>query len=142
MAVIQDRNNKSVTEAKIGTVLGPGSQFHGEMISEGNIRIDGKFKGKIKSKGSLYIGKTGDIQADIDIGTIVIGGKVQGNVMVKTKAELISPAKLFGNINTPRISIAEGVIFEGTCTMNTRQKTKESIPQLPHTSSDNSTEKN
>ncbi|MBI5207581.1 MAG: polymer-forming cytoskeletal protein [Candidatus Firestonebacteria bacterium] len=132
MAVVQDRETRLDNSAKIGTLLGPGAKFHGEMVSDGNIRIDGQFKGKIKSKGTLYIGKSGDIHADIDIGSVIIGGKVKGNILAKTKLELISPAKLQGNINTPRISIEEGVIFEGMCTMNTRKNMKESIPQLTH----------
>ncbi len=129
MAVVDTKHVNN--ESKIGTLLGHGSHFRGEMLSEGNVRIDGKFNGKIKSKGNLYVGKSGDIEADIEIGSVVIGGKVKGDVLVKTKAELIAPAKLFGDINTPRISIAEGVIFEGRCTMNTRKNLKESIPQLP-----------
>ncbi|MBI5416548.1 polymer-forming cytoskeletal protein [Candidatus Poribacteria bacterium] len=132
MAVMQDKESKQNNDHKIGTLLGPGSKFHGEIASEGNIRIDGNFKGKLKSQGNLYIGRSGEIQADIDIGNIVISGKINGNILVKTKAELISPAKFIGNINTPRISIAEGVIFEGTCKMNTRKNLKEAIPQLTH----------
>ncbi|MBI4652028.1 polymer-forming cytoskeletal protein [Candidatus Desantisbacteria bacterium] len=136
MTTTHNKEKSHETEVKIGTLLGTGTRFHGEMVGEGNIRIDGRFKGKITSKGSLYIGKTGEIEADIEIGSVVIGGKVKGSVAAKSKAELISPAKFLGNISTPRISIVDGVIFEGSCVMNTRKNPREPIAQLPNNTSD------
>jgi len=42
---------------------------------------------------------------------------VEGNVTAKEKVELLSPARVVGNISTPRLAISEGVIFDGDCSM-------------------------
>ena len=83
------------------------------------------------------VGKTAEIKADIHAGALVIGGKIQGNITAERKIELHSGARLEGNISTPSLVIAEGVIFEGSCTMGKKQvspearKSKEKATPLP-----------
>ena len=57
------------------------------------------------------------MNAEIDAGEVVISGTVQGNVYAKKNLEILAPAKVYGNILTPRLTIQEGVIFDGTCRM-------------------------
>ncbi len=47
----------------------------------------------------------------------MIRGKVEGNVTAKEKVELAAPARLIGNVDTPRLIITEGVVFDGDCSM-------------------------
>jgi cytoskeletal protein CcmA (bactofilin family) len=47
----------------------------------------------------------------------LIRGKVEGNVTAKEKVELLAPARLIGNVTAPRLVIAEGVVFDGDCSM-------------------------
>jgi len=47
----------------------------------------------------------------------VIGGTVKGNVEATEKLEMLSTGKVFGNIRTAKLKIADGVVFEGKCEM-------------------------
>lgn len=82
-----------------------------------NLRISGRFEGSLNTKGNLMIGEHATVNADILGESIVIAGKVNGNVNAIKELKLISPAIVVGDIKTPLLSVAEGAILEGTCNM-------------------------
>ena len=57
------------------------------------------------------------MNAQINGATVIIHGRVTGDVTAKKRLEIRAPGKLFGNISTPSLVIHEGVVFEGHCTM-------------------------
>ena len=85
------------------------------------VRVDGKLTGEIFTKDTLVIGSSAELEADIHAGSLVVSGMVKGNITAEKKVELHASAQLYGNISTPSLVIAEGVVFEGSCTMG--QKT-------------------
>ncbi len=57
------------------------------------------------------------MRAKISGQTVVIRGKVDGNVTAKERVELLAPARLYGDVKSPRLVITEGVVFDGDCSM-------------------------
>jgi cytoskeletal protein CcmA (bactofilin family) len=104
----------------LNAFLGEGTSFKGNLTFEGTVRIDGKLEGEIFTKDTLVVGESATVKATIHAGVLVIGGTVHGNITAEKKLELHSSARLYGNLSTPLLSIAEGVIFEGGCTMGKR----------------------
>lgn len=94
-----------------------GSKVSGQLIFQGAARIDGSVDGEIQCHGTLTIGDGAEVKAKISGQVVVVQGRVEGNVTAKEKVELIAPARLFGNISTPRLTITEGVVFDGDCSM-------------------------
>ncbi len=120
MAVLKREEFVPVSEvnvADVHTILGPESSFEGKLVFDGTVRIDGKFKGQIKTDNVLVIGQTAHVEATIEVGSIVVNGEVVGDVTAKQLVEIHAPGKLKGNITTPQLMIAKGVIFEGSCKM-------------------------
>ena len=107
----------------LNAFIGEGTTFKGTLTFQGTVRVDGKLDGEIFTKDSLVVGKSAEIRADIHAGSLVIGGTVNGNITAEKKVELHSGARLYGNISTPSLVIAEGVIFEGSCTMGNKKQT-------------------
>ncbi|HYD50402.1 MAG TPA: polymer-forming cytoskeletal protein, partial [Terriglobales bacterium] len=66
---------------------------------------------------SIVIGDKAVINAQIVAGTVILKGKVRGDITARTRIELQAPAKLTGNITTPSLVIHDGVVFEGHCSM-------------------------
>jgi len=103
--------------------LSKGSRVTGQLTFQGPARINGSVDGEIQCHGKLTIGEEAEVRAKISSQTVVIQGLVEGNVTAKEKVELMAPARLYGNINAPRLIISEGVVFEGDCSMGVaRQK--------------------
>jgi cytoskeletal protein CcmA (bactofilin family) len=95
-------------------LLGEGAAFDGKLLFEGRVRIEGKFKGEIVSDDVLVVGEKAEVEASIQVGTLlVLGGTVRGDVRASKGVELHAPAKVFGNITTPQLMIDRGVLFEG-----------------------------
>ena len=99
---------------ELTSLLGEGSSFEGKLLFEGRVRIDGKFRGEIASDDVLVIGEHAEVDAKIEVGTlIVLGGTLRGEVRAQKTVELHAPAKVFGNITAPQLVIDRGVHFEG-----------------------------
>lgn len=102
---------------KVETVFSETTTFSGELKFDTSLKIEGSFKGKIISKGHLIIGENAKIRANIKAQSIVIAGEVKGNVEAQDRLELLPTGKLYGNIKTKKLKMADGVIFEGSCEM-------------------------
>jgi cytoskeletal protein CcmA (bactofilin family) len=113
MAKNEDRKG---TE-RITTTLGKETEFNGTMRFRDSLKIDGSFTGEIVSSGFLYVEQGASITANIHVGSIVVGGTVKGNIEATEKLEMLSTGKVFGNIRTAKLKIADGVVFEGKCEM-------------------------
>ena len=109
----------SLPATEITALLGRGTQFEGKLHFQGRVRIDGCFKGEIKSDDTLIIGDGAEVHAEIDVATVIVrGGVVHGNVRAKTAIEIHAPGKLNGNIHSPSVFIDRGVEFHGSCRMD------------------------
>jgi len=104
---------------EITALLGRGTRFEGKLFFEGRVRIDGQFKGEIKSDDTLVIGDGAEVNAEIDCATVIVrGGVVHGNIRAKDALEIHAPGKVVGNIHSPSIFIDRGVEFQGSCRMD------------------------
>lgn len=82
-----------------------------------NLRINGRFDGTLNVKGNLMISENAVVNADINGESIVVAGKVNGNITAAKSLKIISPARVVGDIKSPLLSIAEGAMFEGSSSM-------------------------
>lgn len=90
-----------------------------------NLRINGSFEGTLDTKGNLTIGENATIKAGIRGENIIVAGRVYGDVVAEKELKLMSPARITGNITTPRLSIAEGAVLEGKCHMTGKERESE-----------------
>ena len=98
--------------------LGKGSRITGKLTFEGAVRIEGHIDGEISAQDTLTIGESAVINAQITGSTVVVHGRVTGDIVARKRLEIRAPGKVIGNISTPSLVINEGVVFEGQCTMS------------------------
>jgi len=83
-----------------------------------NLRINGNFEGELEAKGNLIIGENADVKAKIVKGdSIMVSGRVEGNVICSKRLELSASARVIGNVEAPVLVIAEGALLKGDCQM-------------------------
>lgn len=111
--------DQALPASEITALLGKGTRFDGKLHFEGRVRIDGVFKGEIKSDDTLIIGDGAEVHAEIDVATVIVrGGVVNGNIRAKSSIEIHAPGRLIGNIHSPSVFIDRGVEFQGSCRMD------------------------
>jgi cytoskeletal protein CcmA (bactofilin family) len=106
-----------MTTKEITTILGKGSAFDGKLTFEGAVRIDGEFSGEIRTEGTLIVGESAEVKAEIAAARIIIEGVVRGDLKAAECIEIHSPARVFGNLATPSLEIQKGSLFEGNSQM-------------------------
>jgi cytoskeletal protein CcmA (bactofilin family) len=97
--------------------LDRGSKISGKISFEGPARIDGEVDGEINAKDSLTIGESAVITAHIRAASVSVAGKVSGDITATQRIEIRPSAKVSGNIAAPVLSVQEGALFEGHCSM-------------------------
>src|SRR3954463_3602866 len=104
---------KQAAQGEITTLLGRGAAFEGKLTFDGTVRIDGRFKGEVFSDDVLVIGEGAHVEAEIDIGEVIVQGTVVGNIKAKRSIEIPAPGRVRGALHSPSLQIDKGVIFEG-----------------------------
>lgn len=122
-----DSMARDIKEGRLSGFVGHGTILTGETSFHAMLRIDGHLTGRITSEGgTLIIGSSGQVDANIMVASAVINGAVNGDIIASEKIELGRTARVVGNIQTPRIIIEDGALFEGGCSMI---KAKDSLEQ-------------
>jgi len=102
----------------VETIISDGTEVRGTITTKGLLRVDGVIDGGVSQADGLIVGETGKVKGDIKAKTVVVGGKVTGNISASTLIELHGKAQVYGDLRAPSLSIAQGVVFEGNCTMS------------------------
>jgi len=102
---------------KVVAFIGQGVEFKGTINYTGSVRIDGKLNGEIHTEGTLLVGQQAIITATISAGSVISKGQIVGDITATEKVLLLASANMDGSLCTPRLSIEDGVIFNGTIEM-------------------------
>jgi len=109
-------------------VLNPDVEIKGTLKFSGELTFDGKLDGDIMSDGSLQLGDNAVIKGNLNVNSVIVRGKVNGNIVAKEKIELKSKTEMFGDIRAPRLVIEEGVTFVGKSEVNPNKITPTAAP--------------
>jgi cytoskeletal protein CcmA (bactofilin family) len=109
--------NKMEPAARISGFIDRETEIIGDIKFSENFRIDGIFKGKILAGNGLIIGETAEVEADIEVSSMAINGRVKGTIKAKEKIEIFSKGRVIGTVTTPKLIIEEGAFFQGSCQM-------------------------
>jgi cytoskeletal protein CcmA (bactofilin family) len=115
------KDASSAGDSKLNSIIGRGSQCEGEIEVAGGLKVDGKFKGKIKAD-SVFVGKEAVIEATVETNVAVIGGKVRGDVTARESLELQAKSELIGNVTTKNLIVGESAILDGYCDMGQKER--------------------
>src|SRR5229473_2298286 len=96
------------------TNIGKSIVIKGDVSGSGDVYLDGELEGSVELlDGTLTVGPAGRIRANLQARSIVVEGRVDGNLFGLERAELKKSATVVGDIYTPRIAIEDGAFLEG-----------------------------
>jgi cytoskeletal protein CcmA (bactofilin family) len=104
-------------------VMGKTTNFTGILKFSSTILIQGIFRGTIDASGDLIVDKEAVVDADhITVNSLTVYGNISGTVHAMDKVDMMSGAKVHGDVSAARLRIADGVLFEGRCKMTNVEK--------------------
>jgi len=109
----QAHPSSSATQDIIKTAIGEGTIIEGKFKFDSPVKIDGELTGEVVSSSVLIVGETAVIKAHVQVGSLIVYGKVIGDVVAEELVSIKTDGMLEGNIRTKRISIDDGGYFKG-----------------------------
>ena len=99
-------------------VLNADVEFKGTLRFSGELTFDGKLEGDINSDGTLNLGDNAVVKGNISVNSVVVRGKITGNVTAREKIDIKARTELFGDIRSARLVMEDGVTFVGQTEVN------------------------
>ena len=118
-----NKEDKKV-EAEItssSNTIGKGTVIYGDIETHGNLRVEGKVEGNIKTKSKIVLGKSSIVIGNISAQNAEIEGSVKGEVHVFDNLILKQTSVIQGDIITEKLVVESGSQFNGGCKMGAAQ---------------------
>ena len=113
--LLKKYKNKKTT--RIDSLIGSNTEIQGEVRFSGGVHIDGKIKGKVigENDGTSLLSQSehGEIEGEIRSPYIVINGIVNGDVHASRHIELLTHAKIKGNVYYNLVELSVGAEVNG-----------------------------
>ena len=101
-----------------GTIIGQGITIEGEITSDEEVVVAGTVRGRLAVDAPVTIDAGALVEADVGASSLSIGGNVTGNVTATERVDLLSGARLIGDVKAARLTIADGASFKGNVDMD------------------------
>jgi cytoskeletal protein CcmA (bactofilin family) len=111
-------------------ILNSDVEIKGTLKFAGELTFDGKLEGDINSDGTLNLSDNAVVKGNLNVSSVILRGKITGNVTAKERIEIKAKTELFGDIKSPKLVIEEGVTFVGKSEVNPN-KVSPKEPPLP-----------
>lgn len=122
--MLTSKEQKRVAEeiSNSSNTIGKGTVLEGNIETYGNIRIEGKVIGNVKSKSKVALGNSSNIQGNITAQNADIEGEVKGRIEISELLVLKATAIINGDIVTGKLVVEPGAVFNGSCRMGAAVK--------------------
>lgn len=115
--MINKKEKTIPSQSAVLNVIGEGTTIKGDLISTGDLRIDGAVIGSIQTKAKCVIGNSARVEGNVDARNCDISGKVDGDVKVSEILLIKSDGVINGDLRTSKLVVENGGEFNGSCTM-------------------------
>ena len=118
-----NKNHKEVEElSNSSNIIGKGTSVHGNVETFGNIRVEGKVVGDIKTKSKAAFGQSSHVEGSVLAQNAEVAGHITGTIEVTEQLVLKPTASIDGDIITNKLLVESGASFNGKCKMGVQSK--------------------
>ena len=119
----KQKKAKSTSEySNLQNTIAKGTTFTGDIISDGDFRVEGTIEGNLKTPGKVVLGKTGIINGTLQCTNADIEGRFSGKLILLETLSIKSSAHVEGEVEVGKFAVEPGAIFNATCMMTGAQK--------------------
>ena len=118
-----DRGSERNQPAPIGkgeemANIGKSISIKGDLTGNEDLVIEGKVEGKVElPNNQLTVGANGIVKAEVSAKSVVVIGRVAGNVKGSERIEIQATGIVEGDVAAPRLVVAEGAVVNGSIQM-------------------------
>jgi cytoskeletal protein CcmA (bactofilin family) len=93
------------------SIIPVGITVHGTIEGSEELTVAGTVDGEVDLRGTLRVLESGYLRGRITVQYASISGRVEGTVTASEKAEILSTARIDGEIRAGRLTIVEGALI-------------------------------
>ena len=117
-----DQKKSNTNSFSQQNTIAQGTTFNGDLVSEGDFRVEGLINGSLHTSGKIVIGKTGSVEGVMSCKNADLEGKFKGNLIVSGTLSLRASAHIEGDVQIGKLSVEPGAIFNASCLMKSSVK--------------------
>ena len=121
LVVVFKKDNKIIGGKVVDTLIGAETIMSGELRSQGIVRIEGNFIGKIFTKSDVVIGEKAVVTGDVVCLNATIAGRLEGNIEAEKKVDIYATGALLGDMKVGSLMMEDGAYFLGKCHMSDQE---------------------
>lgn len=109
--------------------IGQSIVFKGELTGDEDLEIDGQVEGTVDLKNhQLTIGPNGNLKAEVTAKSIIVIGRVKGNLCASDRIEIQATGIVQGDLRAPSLNVQEGAVLNGGIDMSTSSASETKKP--------------
>lgn len=120
--MLNKTKGKMADEVSNSNIIGKGTTMTGDLETYGNLRVEGKLKGNVKSKSKIALGQSSEVDGNVLAQNAEIAGHVSGTVEISETLILKASSVIDGDIIADKLIVEAGAVFNGTCKMGIKAK--------------------
>ena len=118
-----NKNQKEVEElSNSSNIIGKGTIVNGSIETFGNIRVEGRVVGDIKTKSKAAFGSSSQVDGSVLAQNAEVAGHIKGTIEITELLVLKATASIDGDITTNKLLVESGATFNGKCKMGVKSK--------------------
>ncbi|MFW6084392.1 MAG: bactofilin family protein [Gemmatimonadota bacterium] len=104
-------------QSRTVSVLGGGMTVTGDVVGEGEFRIEGRVEGSVKTSGRVVVDAGGEVEGGVEAQEIVASGKISGHIAATDAVRLKNGCQVEADVQAPVIELEEGGTVNGRLEM-------------------------
>jgi len=112
-----DQKKSNTNSFSQQNTIAQGTTFNGDLVSEGDFRVEGLINGSLHTSGKIVIGKTGSVEGVMSCKNADLEGNFKGNLIVSGTLSLRASAHIEGDVQIEQLSVEPGATFNASCVM-------------------------
>lgn len=101
-------------DRSLSGVLGPGATFEGDLAFEGRVRLEGTFRGRLRTTDVLEVGARGRVEGEVDARELRLAGSASGTLRVKELLVVEHTARIEGEVHAGQVEVHPGARLDAT----------------------------
>jgi cytoskeletal protein CcmA (bactofilin family) len=116
---------------RVEVTVGPTANIHGDLVCDGIVKIDGVYRGSIKTVSNVIISEKGRVDADIEAQNVSVSGQAKGSILANGRLEILSTGKVWADVTVSSFLLDDGGKLHGALKMIGTEPEPESFEVPP-----------
>jgi len=129
--IVFGREKRPVPSDRIEVIIGPTANMHGDLVCDGIVKIDGVYRGSIKTVGNVIISEKGRVDAQIEAQNVSVSGQAKGSILANGRLEILSTGRVWADVTVSSFLLDDGGKLHGGLKMIGTEPEPESFDVPP-----------